>query len=46
MTVNERSWIEFLRLLSNDADPPVTLKATQALRPALASQKLSSPIND
>lgn len=39
LTENERAWIEFLRLLSRDSDPPVTLKAVQALRAALGLQR-------
>lgn len=35
LTANEKAWIEFLRLISCDRDPPLTLKAVQALRCAL-----------
>ena len=35
LTENERGWIEFLRLLTGDRDPPVTLAGVQALRAAL-----------
>jgi hypothetical protein len=34
-TENERAWIEMLRCIVGDADPPPTLKAVQALRLAL-----------
>jgi hypothetical protein len=37
LTANESAWIDFLRLLSCNTDPPPTLKAVQALRQALAS---------
>ncbi len=37
LTANESAWIDFLRLLSCNTDPPLTLKAVQALRLALAS---------
>jgi len=36
LSENERTWIEFLRLLSLDGDPPVTLRAVQALRHVLS----------
>jgi hypothetical protein len=32
ITANERGWIEFIRLVSNDTDPPPTLERVQALR--------------
>jgi hypothetical protein len=35
LTSNEGTWIEFLRLLTDNADPPVTLRGVQALRLAL-----------
>ncbi len=35
LTENERAWIDFLRLLSNDGGPAPTLAAIQALRAAL-----------
>lgn len=35
LTMNEMAWIEFLRLISCDRDPPPTLRAIQALRRAL-----------
>ena len=34
---NELAWIEFLRLLSNDTDPSVTLAGVQALRQGIRS---------
>lgn len=36
LSPNECTWIQFLRLLSRDGDPPVTLRAVQALRHALS----------
>lgn len=36
LSVNERDWIQFLRAIAGDRDPPVTLKAIQALQLALA----------
>ena len=36
-TVNEQAWLEFLRDLTHDADPPVSLRMIQALRLALAA---------
>ena len=36
-TVNERGWLEFLRDLTHDADPPVSLRVIQALRLVLAA---------
>ncbi|MGY6410557.1 MAG: hypothetical protein ACXIUV_05965 [Alkalilacustris sp.] len=35
MTDNERRWIEFLRDISDDGDPPVTLRRVQLLRRAI-----------
>lgn len=35
VTANEQGWLELVRDLSQDADPPVTLKVAQALRQAL-----------
>ena len=32
LTDNERRWIEFLRDISGDGDPPVTLRRVQLLR--------------
>lgn len=32
VTVNERFWIEIIRLASRDRDPPPTLKRVQQLR--------------
>lgn len=38
LTDNERSWIEFVRLLSKGLDPAPSLAAVQALRRALAAR--------
>jgi hypothetical protein len=35
MTANERGWIDMLRCIAGDADPPPSLAAVQALRVAL-----------
>ena len=35
ITMNERDWIDMLRCIVGDADPPPSLKAVQALRVAL-----------
>lgn len=35
LTENERRWIEFLRDISGDGDPPVTLRRVQLLRRAI-----------
>jgi len=35
LTDNERRWIEFLRDISDDGDPPVTLRRVQLLRRAI-----------
>lgn len=35
VTENEMAWIEFLRLLSRDTDPPITLAAIQIVRKLL-----------
>jgi hypothetical protein len=32
ITANERAWIEFIRLISGDADPAATLARVQRLR--------------
>ena len=32
LTENERAWIEFLRLISKDSDPGITLRRVQLLR--------------
>jgi hypothetical protein len=32
LTANERAWIEFLRLISKDSDPGITLRRVQLLR--------------
>jgi hypothetical protein len=32
ITSNERTWVEFLRLVSADSDPPPTLTRVQRLR--------------
>ena len=37
ITPNERDWIDMLRCIVGDADPPPALVAVQALRVALAS---------
>ncbi len=36
ITPNERDWIDMLRCIVGDADPPPTLLGVQALRRALA----------
>ncbi|MGY6412508.1 MAG: hypothetical protein ACXIUV_15985 [Alkalilacustris sp.] len=35
LTSNERRWIEFLRDISGDGDPPVTLRRVQLLQRAI-----------
>ena len=35
LTRNEVGWIEFIRLISNDADPALTLARVQGLRVVL-----------
>lgn len=35
LTPNEQAWLEFLRLITCDAVPPITLSAVQALRLAV-----------
>ena len=37
LTVNERAWIDMLRMIVGDADPKPTLSAVQALTAALRS---------
>lgn len=39
LTVNERQWITFLRLASEDTDPAPTLRTVQALRRAFKESK-------
>lgn len=36
LTEHEKGWIEFIRLIAGDRDPPPTLAAVQALRLALS----------
>ena len=36
ITMNERDWIDMLRSIVGDADPPPSLAGVQALRVALA----------
>jgi hypothetical protein len=40
ITANETAWIDMLRCIVGDADPPPTLGAVQALRVALAKQSV------
>lgn len=35
LTENESRWVEFLRDISDDGDPPVTLRRVQLLRRAI-----------
>jgi len=35
ISANERAWIEFLRLVSGDSDPPPTMHAIQLIRRVL-----------
>lgn len=35
LTENERGWVEFIRIISEDTDPPPTLEGVQALRTAI-----------
>ena len=35
ITTNERDWIDMLRCIAGDADPPPTLQAVQAMRVTL-----------
>ena len=39
ITANEKAWVEFLRMISRDSDPPVTLQAVQVLRRVLGSPR-------
>ena len=38
LTENELAWIEFLRLVSGDRDPPPTLRLVQGVRRLLAHE--------
>lgn len=38
LTENERAWIGFLRLISNDTDPAPTLARVQGVRTALTEK--------
>jgi len=40
LTDNERAWIEFIRLISNDTDPAPTLLGVQKLRWVLVDRPL------
>ena len=44
ITANEIAWIDMLRCIVGDADPPPTLDAVQALRVALAKRKVGRAI--
>ena len=35
LTENEKTWIEFIRVISNGRDPGITVKRVQALRELL-----------
>ena len=39
LTANEFAWIEFIRLISRDADPAPTLRRVQRLRMLLAANE-------
>ncbi len=43
ITPNERDWIDMLRCIVGDADPPPSLMAVQALRIILVPPRSSSP---
>ncbi len=45
LTVNERAWVGFLRLIANDMDPAPTLASVQAMRRVFRDPNLynSSP---
>ncbi len=44
ITANETAWIDMLRTIVGEADPPPTLRAVQALRVALAKRKAGRAI--
>lgn len=44
ITPNKRDWIDMLRCIVGDADPPPTLGAVQALRVALVKRKVGHAI--
>ena len=44
ITANETAWIDMLRCIVGDGDPPPTLGAVQALRVALANRKVGHAI--
>jgi hypothetical protein len=44
LTENERAWVGFMRLISNDTDPAPTLARVQAMR-GVFSKRSASGIN-
>ena len=46
ITTNERDWIDMLRCIVGNANPPPTLAAVQALRVALSKVKTRARNND
>ena len=44
-TQNERAWITFLRIITDDRDPPPTLARVQTMRRALAEPRFHGRIN-
>jgi hypothetical protein len=45
LTENERAWVDFLRLISNETDPEPTLKRVQLLRRVLLRRKRRGATN-
>ena len=41
ITKNERAWIEFLRVVTGDSDPPPTLHLVQELRKTFSTEPVS-----
>ena len=41
LTKNERAWIEFIRLVTSDSDPPPTLHLVQELRKTFSTERVS-----
>ena len=42
ITKNERAWIEFIRLLTDDSDPSPTLHLVQELRKMFSTEPVSA----
>lgn len=41
ITKNERAWIEFIRLVTDDSDPSPTLHLVQELRKVFSTERVS-----